>query len=209
MPRVLRAGGSDTYRFHGRVVIPPHPARETPAVVSAALGAPRVDVEPLMRAPPQLAATERPLKVAGRKHVQRLKSHGVSFGRAWRIANARGLPKRGVDLLQHPTPRTKLLRPQRVERGREGVEVGVEVFGVGGDVEESGEDFALLGGLGDVGGGVDLVGGVVVGGELAQLEDAALGAGGDFDDFAFGVGRGHGLAAGVGSQSAGQSRSPV
>ena len=72
----------------------------------------------------------------------------------------------------------------------------MEVFGVGGDVEESGEDFALLGGLGDMGGGVDPVGGVVVGGEFAQLEDAALGAGGDFDDFALGVGRGDGVAGG-------------
>ena len=38
-----------------------------------------------------------------------------------------------------------------------------------------------------MGDGVDLVGRVVVGGELAQADDAALGAGGDFDDVALGV----------------------
>ena len=42
-------------------------------------------------------------------------------------------------------------------------------------------------GAGDVGNGVDPVRRVVVGGELTEANDAALGAGGDFDDVAFGV----------------------
>src|SRR4026208_1572847 len=49
---------------------------------------------------------------------------------------------------------------------------------------------------GDHGRGVDLVARVVVGVELAKAEDAAFGAGGDFDDFAFGVGGADGFAGG-------------
>src|SRR4026208_1735855 len=49
---------------------------------------------------------------------------------------------------------------------------------------------------GDHGGGVDLVARVVVGVELAKAEDAAFGAGGDFDDFAFGVGGADGFGGG-------------
>src|SRR5689334_20416936 len=81
-----------------------------------------------------------------------------------------------VDLLEHRRPGAKILRLELVERSGVGVEVAVEVFGVGGDVEEAGEDFALLGGAGDEGLGADLVGGVVVGVELAEAEHGAAGA---------------------------------
>ena len=52
-----------------------------------------------------------------------------------------------------------------------------------------------MGGAGDHGLGVDAVAGVVVGVELAQFQDAAVGAG-DFDDAAGGVVDGDGVAAG-------------
>ena len=50
----------------------------------------------------------------------------------------------------------------------------MEVFGVGIDVEETREDFALGRVRLDVGHGVDAVGGIVLGVGLAQLEDGAV-----------------------------------
>src|SRR5882672_2811551 len=69
--------------------------------------------------------------------------------------------QRCVDLLEHPRARAEILLAGLVERHRDGVEVGVEVFGVGRQVEEAGEDFALHGGLGDLVLSADAVGGVV------------------------------------------------
>src|SRR3954470_7762546 len=53
------------------------------------------------------------------------------------------LPKSSVDLVQHRRPRAEVFRLELVERRVEGVEVGVEVFGVGGYVQEAGEDFTF------------------------------------------------------------------
>src|SRR5213083_974729 len=94
--------------------------------------------------------------------------------------------QRCVDLLEHPCARAEILLAELVERYRVSVEVSVEVFGVGRQVEEAGEDLALDGGLGDLVLRADAVGGVVAGAELAQLDDAAVVLR-DFDDAAFGV----------------------
>src|SRR4051812_31980463 len=83
----------------------------------------------------------------------------------------------GVDLVQHRGPRAKILCLEAIEWALVSIQVGVEVFGVGGQVEKSGEDFALLGGAGDVGLGVDLVAGVVGRVELAELDHGAFDAG--------------------------------
>src|SRR5881296_1600879 len=94
--------------------------------------------------------------------------------------------QRCVDLLEHPGARAEIFLAELVERYRVGVEVRVEVFGVGRQVEEAGEDLALHGGLGDLVLRADAVGGIVAGAELAQLDDAAVVLR-DFDDAAFGV----------------------
>jgi hypothetical protein len=53
-----------------------------------------------------------------------------------------------VDLVEHPSARAKILLPELIERpSLIRVEVGVEVFGIGGEVEKAGEDFAAGGGL--------------------------------------------------------------
>ncbi len=62
----------------------------------------------------------------------------------------------------------------------------MQVFGVGCQVEKTGEDLAMDGRLRDLVLGADAVGGVVAGAELAQLDDAAVVLR-DFDDAAFGV----------------------
>src|SRR5260221_11603096 len=84
------------------------------------------------------------------------------------------LTQTGVNFIQHRRARAEIFLAELVERGLVGVEVGVEVFGVGREVEKTGEDLALGGGLGDVVDRVDLVGGVVVGGGLAELDDAPV-----------------------------------
>src|SRR6266403_231105 len=94
--------------------------------------------------------------------------------------------QRGVDLLEHPCARAEVLLAELVERRRVGVEVRVEVFGVGRQVQKAGADLALDGGLGDLVLGADAVGGIVAGAQLAQLDDAAVVLR-DFDDAAFGV----------------------
>src|SRR3989449_3308435 len=94
--------------------------------------------------------------------------------------------QRCVDLLEHPRARAKILLAELVEWYRAGVEVSVEVFGVGRQVEKAGEDLALHGGLGDLVLRADAVGGVVAGAQLAQLDDAAVVLR-DLDDAAFGV----------------------
>src|SRR5256886_8290531 len=94
--------------------------------------------------------------------------------------------QRCVDLLEHPGARAKILLAELVERHRAGVEVSVEVFGVGRQVEKAGEDLALHGGLGDLVLRADAVGGVVAGAQFAQLDDAAVVLR-DLDDAAFGV----------------------
>src|SRR5439155_10405358 len=62
----------------------------------------------------------------------------------------RDLPQRRVNLLQRPRSRAQLLLAELVERGLHGVEVGVEVFGVGVEVQQAGDDFAFRGVVGDV-----------------------------------------------------------
>src|SRR6266403_5996042 len=79
--------------------------------------------------------------------------------------------QRGVDLLEHPRAGAQVLLGELVERHLDGVEVGVEVFGVGRKVEKAGEDLALDGGLGDLVLRADAVGGIVAGAQLAQLDD--------------------------------------
>lgn len=80
-----------------------------------------------------------------------------------------------VDLVQHRRARAEVLLTKLIERLRlVRVEVGVEIFSVGGEVEKAGEDFAGGGGLCDRGLGDDFVGGVVVAGELAELDDGAV-----------------------------------
>src|SRR5882672_36443 len=58
--------------------------------------------------------------------------------------------QRCVDLLEHPSARAQVLLAELVERHRVGVQVSVQVFGVGRQVEKAGEDLALDGGLGDL-----------------------------------------------------------
>src|SRR6266850_1363105 len=76
--------------------------------------------------------------------------------------------QRRVDLLEHPGARAEVLLAELVERHRVGVQVSVQVFGVGRQVEKAGEDLALDGGLGDLVLRADAVGGVVAGAEFAQ-----------------------------------------
>src|SRR6266446_47032 len=65
----------------------------------------------------------------------------VQFGVRRRLRHFRArLTQTRVYLLQHPRPRTKLLLRKLVERGFHGIEVGVEVFGVGVEVEQAGDD---------------------------------------------------------------------
>src|SRR6201988_1073775 len=73
----------------------------------------------------------------------------VSSTRTFGMHNQICLSQSCVDFFQHPRARTQILLVEPVKRRVEGVEVGVEVFGVGGQVEESGEDFALGGSAGD------------------------------------------------------------
>ena len=110
--------------------------------------------------------------------------HLAGRAKRLRVIKRVALPQCSVDLLQHPRPKTELFLAQRVERSREGVEMGVEVFGVGVDVEEAGEDFALGRVRLDLGHGVDAVGGVVLGVGLAQLDNGAVVLE-HFDDGAF------------------------
>src|SRR4051812_27046442 len=55
------------------------------------------------------------------------------------------LPQRRVYILQHPAARTKLFLSQRVERVSTVFRRGVQVFGIGIDVEQTGDDFAFSG----------------------------------------------------------------
>src|SRR6267143_2714589 len=67
--------------------------------------------------------------------------------------------QRCVDLLEHPGARAEILLAELVERHLDGVEVRVQVFGIGRQVEKAGEDLALDGGLGDLVLRADAVGG--------------------------------------------------
>src|SRR5581483_2950178 len=105
------------------------------------------------------------------------------------------LAQRGVDLIQRRRTRAKLGGLEPVERLGVGVEVGVEVLGVGLEVEKPGEDFALLRGVSDVAHRADFVRGIVLVAELAQLDDAAVVLD-DFGDRARVVLDGDGIARG-------------
>src|SRR5207245_9746962 len=96
------------------------------------------------------------------------------------------LPQRRVYLCQQPRPRTKLRLTELVERGLHGIEVGVEVFGVGVEVQQAGDDFAFRRVVGDVFERLYAVGGVVVGVGFAQADDGAVVLR-DFDGVAFSV----------------------
>src|SRR2546421_11244237 len=100
-----------------------------------------------------------------------LKNMNLSQYRSWTPSwNEADLPKSRVYLFQHPRPRTKLLLAELVERGLHGIEVGVEVFGVGVEVQQAGDDFAFRGVVGDVFEGLHAVGRAAVGVGLAQAD---------------------------------------
>src|SRR2546421_1017953 len=104
-----------------------------------------------------------------------LKNMNLSQYRSWTPSwNEADLPKSRVYLFQHPRPRTKLLLAELVERGLHGIEVGVEVFGVGGEVQQAGDDFAFRGVVGDVFERLHAAGRVVVGVGLAQADDRSV-----------------------------------
>src|SRR6267378_3884329 len=88
--------------------------------------------------------------------------------------NEADLPKSRVYLFQHPRPGTQLLLAELVERGLHGIEVGVEVFGVGVEVQQASDDFAFRRVVGDVFERLYAVGRVVLGVGLAQADDGAV-----------------------------------
>ena len=74
-----------------------------------------------------------------------------------------------VDPLESDRAGAKLARAELVERRLHRVQVFVKVFGVRVDVEETRHHLAGSGALLEVIHGVDTIGGVVLGGKLAQL----------------------------------------
>ena len=84
------------------------------------------------------------------------------------------LPQTGVDLFQRGRAGAQISGFQRIERRLDGVEMGVQVFGVRIDIEQPGDDLALGGVLLQEGHGRQPVVGVVVGVDLAQRQPGAV-----------------------------------